>query len=869
MTSITRGSLEWRRRAGGFARPPAVDASEGRPPGPRRGESPGDLAAAAVDAAGLLAWELDLSTRALRCADLGAAKHWFGASLPRHLVDYLRIVHRDDRGLLDVGELVDRAATAEGGAFVVDYRLTVPGSPQRWVQTRGSVLAGPDGAAERIVATTLDVTQQRTAIRARLQIDRVLRHTIEASSDAYVSFDRRGIVTGWNRAAELLFGRSPDDALGQPVSVILPRDASELWRELASLAASRSSGPAGGGQLLEITAARSDGTSFPAEATVVVVRDGPTTSYGLFLRDITERKAVEDQLSRRALTDPLTGLPNRALVVDRLARALTHHDGRPGPLPAMVGVIFVDLDRFKRINDSHGHQLGDQVLRALAQRMIDVVRPADTVGRMGGDEFVVVVDGMSNADEVVRVANRIVGSLSDPVVAGDRALRVAASAGVAVATESMAPDTLLANADRAMYRAKELGGGRVERFTPTMRVPTLARLGLEGDLRDALNRDELHVVYQPLVALNGTVHGFEALLRWNHPLRGAIPPSDFVALAEETGQIGVLGRWVLHEACRQVVRWRATHPALTMSINVSARQVCDPSFAEVLRATLTDTTTPPAALVLELTEGALAADPGAMLAGLNRLRDLGVTIAVDDFGTGSSSLLYLRRFPVQSVKLDRGLIAGLDRARDALIVGSVIDLAHALGMAAFAEGVETERQLEILRRARCDGAQGYLWSRPVVADDVAALLTGDPLPTLADRDADRPPRLAGSALGERRPVHRVVVIDGSGGAGSLDRERLESAGQLLVAAEATDVRSGIAAVLSHQPDLVLLDTSLPGSSGIDAIPDVLAAAPHCSVVVVSDAVAPGVRALALGCGASACLDRGGVEAYLTSLGDAG
>jgi diguanylate cyclase (GGDEF)-like protein/PAS domain S-box-containing protein len=435
-------------------------------------------------------------------------------------------------------------------------------------------------------------------------------------------------------------------------------------------------------------------------------------------RDISERKEAELELSHAALHDTLTGLPNRALFLDRLGLALRRTERRSGS----VAVLFCDLDRFKVVNDSLGHDAGDRLLVDVASRIGHALRPADTVARFGGDEFTILCEDIAGEIEAATIAQRIVDVFRDPFLLEDGEVFLATSVGIAIArgADDRAQD-LIRDADAAMYRAKERGKGRYEIFDEAMRADAVARLETESALRRALERGELLLHYQPAVDLaTGAIRGLEALVRWQHPTRGLLAPAAFLPLAEETGLIVPIGEWVLREACTEAARWPE---GLALSVNLSARQLAQPDLVATVRRALAETGTDPAMLCLEITESAVMESGAATTAQLRALKSLGVRLAIDDFGTGFSSLAHLRRFPVDMLKIDGTFVAGLGREpQDASIAAAVISLAHALGLSTVAEGVETEQQLDVLRRLGCDLGQGHLFARPQPAAEALRLV---------------------------------------------------------------------------------------------------------------------------------------------------
>ena len=434
------------------------------------------------------------------------------------------------------------------------------------------------------------------------------------------------------------------------------------------------------------------------------------------LANAIDRVRTEEETRRRGLHDPLTGLPNRTLVLDRIAHALARADRAPGS----VAVLFLDVDNFKVVNDSLGHGAGDNLLRQLAERLSDAVRPADTVGRFGGDEFVVLCEDVTDEPMALRIAARLARVFEQPfVLEGDDVHLASASIGVVVRDGTQDdPEELLRDADAAMYRAKERGRSRVELFDSGMRARAIGRLQTEGDLRRALERDELRVVYQPIVALDdGSICGFEALARWQHPERGILAPAQFIPVAEESGMIVALGRIVLERACRDAAMWGS----VPVHVNLSARQLVDPNLVDTVGQVIRETGIDAEHLVLELTETSLLERAHSPAETLTRLKGLGLSLILDDFGTGYSSLSYLQHFPLSGLKIDRSFVAALGGANgDGAIVDAILRMARALDLEVVAEGLETGEHLDSLRRLGCRYGQGYLFSRPV---DVATATT--------------------------------------------------------------------------------------------------------------------------------------------------
>ncbi|MCU1352727.1 MAG: hypothetical protein JWM05_1936, partial [Acidimicrobiales bacterium] len=447
--------------------------------------------------------------------------------------------------------------------------------------------------------------------------------------------------------------------------------------------------------------------------------------------DITPMKAAERDLAHNATHDGLTGLPNRALLVDRLERDLAHHAlGH-----RTMAVLFCDLDGFKVLNDSRGHGAGDDVLKEAALRLVGAVRPQDTVARFGGDEFVICCEGLADEQAALDIAARVRASLAPAFPSGESEIFLTASIGVRLAAAvGDSPEDLVRDADAAMYQAKGNGRDRVVVYSDVLRERSEARLTIESGLRRALERNELRVHYQPVVSMDdGKLVGMEALVRWQHPTRGLVAPDEFIGVAEDTGLIEPIGAWVLDQACQQLSVWQMSGAKpISMAVNLSGRQLQSAEIVDIVAATLARTGVHPERLCLEVTESVLMDDPDAASLKLSALRELGVQIAIDDFGTGYSSLAQLRKFPVNSLKIDRSFVASLgDEPEATAIVSAVVHLARALHLTTIAEGVETSDQRTELQLLGCELAQGYHWSRPADADQI------EPWLTLSD-DIDQP-----------------------------------------------------------------------------------------------------------------------------------
>jgi diguanylate cyclase (GGDEF)-like protein len=438
-------------------------------------------------------------------------------------------------------------------------------------------------------------------------------------------------------------------------------------------------------------------------------------------RDVTDRKSAEARISYLATRDPLTELPNRVLFNDRLEQGIVAAR-RTGQ---SLALLFIDLDRFKNINDSLGHQVGDQLLKQVGTRMLDCIRKGDTLSRLGGDEFVVTLEGLQQAEDAAQVASKIIKALSRPFDISGHTLNTSCSIGISIfPLDADDERAMMKNADTAMYHAKEKGRNNYQFFSPEMNTRAVERHTLETALRQAIEQQQFKLYYQPQVDMrSGKVVGVEALLRWDHPQRGLLAPGTFMAVAEETGLIEPIGQWVLRSACQRARAWQdAGYPALKIAVNISARQLIRPrEFARGLGRVLSATGLEPRYLELEMTESLLVHNAEENIAVLRKLGQEGMRIAVDDFGTGYSSLSYLRQLPIDTLKIDRSFVRDIESdSEDAAIIQAIVAMAHSLGLQVTAEGVETRGQLEALAQIGCDEYQGYLFSRPLPAVEIAA-----------------------------------------------------------------------------------------------------------------------------------------------------
>ena len=559
----------------------------------------------------------------------------------------------------------------------------------------------------------------------RRESEERFRALIQNSSDVVAIVGADGVNRYVSPVVERVLGYKPENGIGHSPfrpPLMHPDDADRVQGVFAGII-----GSPGAEATVDFRLRHADGKWVQVEATTKNMLADPSIG-GIVVnyRDITQRRTLEERLRYQAFHDPLTEMPNRALFMDRLGHALT----RAERSKEAAAVLFLDLDNFKLVNDSLGHEVGDMLLVSVAERLQTCMRAEDTAARFGGDEFTVLLEGVMDVNDAVRVADKIMRALSAPFVLESREVFVTTSIGIVLGTSGRErPTDLLRNADVALYRAKANGKATYEVFDALMNVQALERLDLEADLRRAIERREFAVHYQPQLELQtGSIMGWEALVRWMHPERGPIPPGAFLSVAEETGLIFQIGSQVLEEACRQAQEWHEQHPnadaPLRMSVNISARQLQRPDelVREVVRV-LEETRLAPDRLVLEITESMLMGDAEYNVDVLGKLKDLGIRIAVDDFGTGYSNLAYLKRFPVDLLKVDKSFVDGLeDDSDDSAIVKAIIDLARAMGMRTVAEGIETTGQASQLRDLECELGQGYYFSEPLPAAEASALL---------------------------------------------------------------------------------------------------------------------------------------------------
>jgi len=552
---------------------------------------------------------------------------------------------------------------------------------------------------------------------------------VENAAEGILTVAPDGRIGSFNGAAEAMFGWTAGEIVGKPVATIVTPDLHsaldqflDRYREIGEAAAQR--------REVETTGVRRDGSLFPmvVSTSAINVDGAPPTISGI-IRDLSDQKRFEAQLSHQVLHDPLTGLPNRVMLTDRLEQALARVRRRE----RMFALLFVDLDRFKSVNDTLGHTVGDQLLVEAASRIESAVRETDTVARLGGDEFVVLCEDIEGVHQAADFAERIITALQKPFVFGTDESRVSASIGMALSADGdESAEEILSNADIAMYRAKGNGRSRYELFDEAMQLWVTAQVALEAALREAVPRNELRLFCQPFISADtGMVRGFEALVRWERPGFGLVAPDAFIPMAEEAGLMLDIGGWVLEEACRHAAEWWRRWPErrLGIAVNLSQRQLLTGDILGLVTGALERTGLPPDMLTLEVTESALLDDAvGGVDVILHELRTLGVNLSLDDFGTGYSSLTFLRTFPINIVKIDKSFVDALGTEREDLaVMAALIAFARNLDLHVVAEGIENHEQLAKLLALGCPYLQGYLFSLPRPIEDVDGLVGSAPL----------------------------------------------------------------------------------------------------------------------------------------------
>lgn len=687
-------------------------------------------------------WEWDIATDTVTWSDelyriYDVSPEDFGGNYEA----FVELMEPGYRGT--VKEMIQRALK-EREPFVHERRIVRPDGEDREIEARAEVFVDESGEPVRMAGTVQDVTERKRAEEELRKSEARNRAIIEASPDLMFRVDRDGKYLDFQASGESRLYVPPGEIVGKNLRETMPSDL--IAPMLHHVAKAIDTGEM---QVLEYQLSLPEG---PRDFEARLVSNSPGEALTI-VRDITERKNLEKQLEHRAFHDPLTGLPNRALLRDRLKHALARSE-RSGN---RVALLFLDLDNFKLVNDSLGHEAGDRLLVKVSERLKDSLRPEDTLARFGGDEFVVVLQEIPDEGEAPRVSQRIMEVMRRPLTVEGRELSVTTSIGIALSSSSRdQPETLLRNADTALYKGKARGKGRYEMFDSDMYALALKRLSLESDLRKGIERGEFRVYYQPKVRLDNRLQqrirftrspaivatsaheepriaGMEALVRWEHPERGLVSPDEFIPIAEETGLVFPIGQCVLEEACRQARVWQEQYPDNpkgSVCVNLSARQFQEPGLIESVARVLRETGLDPCSLCLEITESVLMEDAPHTVNTLQKLKDLGVELAVDDFGTGYSSLAYLKRFPVTYLKIDRSFIGMIDKSQeDVSIVSAIVKLAQTLDIQVVAEGIESTAQLKLLEGLGCTLAQGFYFSQPVPGEAASDLLAAGLVPS--------------------------------------------------------------------------------------------------------------------------------------------
>jgi diguanylate cyclase (GGDEF)-like protein/PAS domain S-box-containing protein len=627
------------------------------------------------------------------------------AVLGRCTVD---LVHPDD--VTTVVSRFGEVAADPSTVSSVELRLQRADGGYRWFHC--SVANRLDDPAVRgFVLSMHDIDARRRSEDALRMSELRMRSILETAADAIISTDDDGTIIEFNQAAERIFGVAAADVVGTAYPELLPDSAEKGLYEQKSTSAQETGLP------MEIMTMRADGEEFEARISMSrTMIDGRTLTTAI-IRDVTEEKENARVLERRGLYDELTGLATRKLLIDRLEEALRRGKRRR----SVVGLLLLDLDRFKHVNDSLGHDVGDALLVEVGARLRSAAGEGTTVARLGGDEFVVLCDEARDIDEISDRAGRLDKVLREPFVLGADEVMLTASIGIAVSNGGdERADELVRHADAAMYRAKDRGRSRIELFDERMQTLVSARLGLESALRRAIERDELVAYYQPIVAFSsGRPTHLEALVRWQRPDLELVPPDEFIGIAEETGLIHPIGEWMLQRSALDCARWQKVAPGVGVSVNVSPRQFDSPSVIDAVASALRDSGLPPELLGLEITESVLVDDPDETVALLDELKALGIRIALDDFGTGYSSLTYLQQLPIDELKIDRSFVAALEDERsDLVLLRMMVQLGRAFDLKVVAEGIDTDRKLRRIQALGCHFGQGYLFARPAGFDQV-------------------------------------------------------------------------------------------------------------------------------------------------------
>ncbi|MET1076946.1 MAG: EAL domain-containing protein [Pseudomonas sp.] len=677
--------------------------------------------ALALEASELGLWDWDLVSDQVHHSRL---QELFGLE-PEQATTMLRDLkprlHPEDLPLLRRALVEHLRGSSDG--YRVQYRIRHAQGHWVWLEDRGRAVERDDrGRVLRMLGTRRDIS----AAMGREQEQRLAATVFEAASEGIVILDPDYLLLAVNQAFSEVTGYRREDVLGRSIATLV--NSREARRQYQLIRQQLQQTGSWQGEMIET---RKNGELYPQWLQLNAVRDGRGTVSHIvgFFADLSSRREAEERLRYLSHYDELTGLANRSLFKERLHQASqrARSSGRG------LALLHIDLDRFKLLNDSLGHEVADQLLRQMARRLTQAVSEADCIARLSGDEFAVLLDAYSSLSSLARMASRLLSKLRMPMTVGGHELVISASIGISLLPDNAREiSALISQANMAMQHAKHLGGNSFQFFTDNLQACTLERLQLENQLRKGIQEGQLEVFYQPKLCLaEDRLHAAEALVRWRHPQLGLVPPGEFIALAEETGLIAAIGEFVLRQACQQARDWQRQGLAqIRISVNLSVHQVRQGNLVSLVRQVLEDTGLPAACLELELTESQLLDNVEHVISTFRQLRELGVKLAIDDFGTGYSSLSYLKRFPVDYVKIDQSFIRDLKaNGEDAAITRAIIAMAHSLELKVVAEGVETQDQLDFLRTQHCDEIQGFLISPPLPAPAFAALLQGQAPPT--------------------------------------------------------------------------------------------------------------------------------------------
>ncbi len=704
----------------------------------------------------------------------------------------LALVHPDERAAV---EKALSLSASQGDSFRADFRILLPNGIERIVHGQAEAVFGADGRILRLSGSLQDITQRKLA-EEKLRLSATV---FENTTEGVMITDDASRIISVNKAFTEITGYGEEEMRGAtPDALKSGRHDEEFYAAMWGLI--RESGRWQG----EVWNRRKNGDIFPEWLNIAVVKDerGRITHYVGVFSDISAMKESESKLDHLAHHDPLTGLPNRLLLNARMEHSLA----RARRNNSQLAILFLDLDHFKNINDTLGHPIGDLLLQETAHRLTGCVREEDTVTRLGGDEFTLLLEDQRNSRYASDVAQKIIAALAERFVLQGHEVFVTCSIGISIfPSDGDNVTTLFKNADSALYRAKEQGRNNYQYYTEELTTRAMERLSMENNLRHALERSELVVHYQPQVDLyNGSIIGMEALLRWQHPEMGLIPPASFIPLAEETGLIIPIGEWVLRTACTRLQAWiDAGLPKVRMAVNLSSRQFNQKNLAEVVASALHDTGLDPHCLELELTESLIMQDAEAAILVLNRIRALGVQFSIDDFGTGYSSLSYLKRFPIDRIKIDQSFVRNITTdPEDAAVSQAIISLSHSLNMKTVAEGVETAEQQEFLRSRQCDEIQGFHFSRPVPEQEMEQLLKEGARQEDKRPDASQEGRILLLLDDEKNVLEALVRV-------------LRPEGYRIL--RATRPRDALDLLAVHPVGVIVSDQRMPEMSGIELL----------------------------------------------------